>query len=119
MVWPRYSQVLVPPSSSPSDSATRIQVHLGFSYDIGWQCHQGAQTALEKWRAEDRPAVAEYKYLAPPTTHMDKGSYSMPNFSYAYSAQVVDVEVDAETGRMRVSRVVSADDVGKAINPIW
>ena len=77
-----------------------------------------AEAAMEKWKAEDRPAIAEYKYLAPPTTHMDhETGYSMPNFSYAYSAQTVDVEVDTETGHVRVVRVVAADDVGKAINP--
>jgi CO/xanthine dehydrogenase Mo-binding subunit len=77
-----------------------------------------AQAALEKWKLEERPAVAEFKYLAPPTTHMDKDTgYSMPNFSYSYAAQAVDVEVDTETGHVRVLRVVSADDVGKAINP--
>ncbi len=77
-----------------------------------------AEAAMEKWRAEERPAIAEYKYLAPPTTKMDHDTgYSMPNFSYAYSAQVVEVEVDTETGHVRVLHVTSADDVGKAINP--
>lgn len=77
-----------------------------------------AEAALARWQAEERPAIAEYKYLAPPTTKMDKDTgYSMPNFSYAYSAQVVDVEVDIETGQLRVLNVVAADDVGKAINP--
>jgi CO/xanthine dehydrogenase Mo-binding subunit len=41
----------------------------------------------------------------------------VPNFSYAYSAQAVEVEVDTETGQVRLVRVTSADDVGKAINP--
>jgi CO/xanthine dehydrogenase Mo-binding subunit len=77
-----------------------------------------AELALQKWKDEERPAVAEYKYLAPPTTHMDHDTgYSMPNFSYAYVAQAAEVEVDTETGHVRVLRIVSADDVGKAINP--
>jgi CO/xanthine dehydrogenase Mo-binding subunit len=77
-----------------------------------------AEAALEKWRAEERPAIAEFKYLAPRTTPMDKKTgYSTPNFAYAYSAQAVEVEVDTETGQVRVLRVVAADDVGKAINP--
>ncbi|MEW6028365.1 MAG: xanthine dehydrogenase family protein molybdopterin-binding subunit [Chloroflexota bacterium] len=77
-----------------------------------------AEAALEKWNAEERPAIAEFKYLAPRTTPMDKETgYSMPNFAYAYAAQAVDVEVDTETGHVRLVRVISADDVGKAINP--
>jgi CO/xanthine dehydrogenase Mo-binding subunit len=77
-----------------------------------------AEAALARWNSEERPAVAEFKYLAPPTTHMDHDTgYSMPNFQYAYAAQAVEVEVDTETGQVRVLRVTAADDVGKAINP--
>jgi CO/xanthine dehydrogenase Mo-binding subunit len=77
-----------------------------------------AEAALERWNAEDRPARAEFKYLAPRTTPMDKETgYSTPNFSYAYAAQAVEVEVDIETGHVRILQVVSTDDVGKAINP--
>jgi CO/xanthine dehydrogenase Mo-binding subunit len=77
-----------------------------------------AEAALEKWKAEERPAIAEFKYLAPRTTPMDKETgYSTPNFAYAWSAQAVEVEVDTETGHVRALRVVAADDVGKAINP--
>jgi CO/xanthine dehydrogenase Mo-binding subunit len=77
-----------------------------------------AEAALAKWQAEERPAAAEYKYLAPRTTPMDKETgQSTPNFAYAFAAQAVEVEVDTETGLVRVLRVVSANDVGKAINP--
>ncbi len=77
-----------------------------------------AEQALEKWNKEERPAIAEFKYLAPRTTHMDHDTgYSTPNFAYAYVAQAAEVEVDMETGHVRVVRIVSADDVGKAINP--
>jgi len=77
-----------------------------------------AQEALRKWQAEERPALAEFTYLAPPTTPMDKETgYCMPNFLYAYAAQAVEVEVDCDLGLVRLLRVVSAHDVGKAINP--
>ena len=77
-----------------------------------------AEIALEKWQNEERPAIGEFKYLAPPTQPFDKETgHSMPNFAYAYAAQAVEVEVDTETGHVRVLRVVAADDLGKAINP--
>jgi CO/xanthine dehydrogenase Mo-binding subunit len=98
--------------NSGSVSASRM------TFMAGNSIKGAAEAALAKWNAEERPAIAEFKYLAPPTTHMDHDTgYSMPNFQYAYSAQAVDVEVDTETGHVRVLRVVAADDVGKAINP--
>jgi CO/xanthine dehydrogenase Mo-binding subunit len=95
-----------------SASASRL------TFMAGNSIKGAAERALEKWNAEERPAIAEYKYLAPRTTPMDKETgYSMPNFQYAYVAQAAEVEVDTETGHVRVLRLTSADDVGKAINP--
>jgi CO/xanthine dehydrogenase Mo-binding subunit len=77
-----------------------------------------AEAALAKWKTEERPAIAEYTYLAPRTTPFDKETgYSTPNLSYAYVAQAVELEVDLETGFIKILRVVSANDVGQAINP--
>jgi len=80
---------------------------------------QGAvDKALEKWNDEERPAIATYKYLAPKTTALDpETGESTPNFAYGYVAQAVEVEVDTEPGFVRIVDVISANDVGKAINP--
>ncbi len=95
-----------------SASASRLTVMSGNAVK------GAAELALQKWKNEERPAVAEYTYLAPPTTPFDKETgYCMPNFMYTYAAQAVEVEVDTETGHVHVLRVVSAHDVGKAINP--
>jgi CO/xanthine dehydrogenase Mo-binding subunit len=98
--------------SSGSVSASRM------TFMAGNAIKGAAEAALKKWRAEEHPAIAEYTYLAPKTTHFDEETgYSTPNFSYAYSAQAVEVEVDTETGQVRLVRVICADDAGKAINP--
>ena len=100
------------PGSSGSVSASRM------TFMSGNAVRGAAAAALERWRAEERPAVAEYTYLAPKTTPFDpETGYGTPNFAYGYVAQAVEVEVDTETGQLRILRVVSANDVGKAINP--
>jgi CO/xanthine dehydrogenase Mo-binding subunit len=77
-----------------------------------------AELALEKWLAEERPAVGVYKYRPPATTPYDpQTGKSEPNFAYGYVAQAVAVEVDIETGHVRILDVISADDVGRAVNP--
>jgi len=42
----------------------------------------------------------------------------IPYGAYSYATQMVEVEVDTETGEFEVLRVVAAHDVGKAINPM-
>jgi len=106
----------------PSDSANQINAGSAsasrMTFMAGNAIKRAAEAALQKWQREERPAIAEFTYLAPKTTHFDEETgYSTPNFSYAYSAEAVDLEVDTETGCVKVNRVVVADDVGKAINP--
>jgi nicotinate dehydrogenase large molybdopterin subunit len=38
--------------------------------------------------------------------------------AYAYASQLAEVEVDVESGKVQVLRIVSATDAGKAINPL-
>lgn len=55
----------------------------------------------------------------PPTKLVDKQTYK-GNISaaYSFSAQLAEVEVDLETGVIKVLRLVCASDVGRAINPM-
>ncbi|MCU0489106.1 MAG: molybdopterin-dependent oxidoreductase, partial [Anaerolineales bacterium] len=99
-------------ANSGSASASRL------TFMAGNSIRGAAQAALEKWQAEERPAVAVYQYRPPRTTPYDpQTGKSEPNFAYGYVAQVASVEVDLETGHVRIVDIVSANDVGKAINP--
>jgi CO/xanthine dehydrogenase Mo-binding subunit len=98
--------------SSGSASASRL------TFMAGNAIRGAAELAFKKWQDEERPAVAEYIYRPPKTTPYDPMTgRSEPNFAYGYAAQAVEVEVDIETGHIHLRNVVSANDVGKAINP--
>lgn len=45
------------------------------------------------------------------------GQSGRPSIFWMYSAHGIEVELDPETGQIRVTRIVSASDAGKAINP--
>jgi len=98
--------------NSGSASASRM------TFMAGNAIRGAAEQALAKWNLEERPAVGVYKYRPPATTPLDpQTGKSDPNFAYGYVAEAVTVEVDVETGQVRLLDVVCADDVGKAINP--
>jgi carbon-monoxide dehydrogenase large subunit len=44
--------------------------------------------------------------------------YDPSNFTFPFGAHVAVVEVDPETGQVRILRYVAVDDVGKVINPM-
>ena len=98
--------------NSGSVSASRM------TFMAGNAIKGACELALEKWKSEERPAVATFQYRPPRTTPLDpETGKSDPNFAYGYVAEAVEVEVDTETGLVRLINVICADDVGKAVNP--
>ncbi|MEM7536232.1 MAG: xanthine dehydrogenase family protein molybdopterin-binding subunit [Chloroflexota bacterium] len=98
--------------SSGSASASRL------TFMAGNAIKGAAEQALREWEDEERPARAEFVYHPRQTTDYDpETGASDPNITYGYCAQVADVEVDLETGHITVKRLVSVNDVGKAVNP--
>jgi len=54
----------------------------------------------------------------PETTKLDpKTGQGAPYATYAFATHLAEVEVDTETGKVRVNRVVACHDVGRAIHP--
>ncbi len=54
----------------------------------------------------------------PPTTPLDADGQGVPYATFAFAAQVDEVEVDLELGTVKVRRIVAAHDVGRAVNPV-
>ena len=97
---------------SGSVSASRMTFMAGNSI-LG-----AAEEADKAWREGNRPAIGRFRYVPPPTEALDPVTgVGQPNFSYGYMAQAVEVSVDTGTGHIRVDRVTSTHDVGRAINP--
>ncbi len=97
---------------SGSASASRL------TFMAGNAVRGAAELALQAWKNEERPAIGTFKYRPPATTPYDpETGRAEPNFAYGYVAQAFEVELDLETGQVAVLRVVSASDVGRAINP--
>ena len=55
-------------------------------------------------------------YTPPPLGGTYKGSGAGPSPSYSFTAHAVELEVDEETGQVKIHKVWSAHDCGKAIN---
>lgn len=109
-------QLIVSDTAETKDSGSVSASRMTFM--AGNSVKGAVKAALEKWRSEERPAIATYQYWPPKTTPYDpQTGKSEPNFSYGYVAQTAWVEVDTETGHVRILDVVSANDVGKAVNP--
>jgi CO/xanthine dehydrogenase Mo-binding subunit len=95
-----------------SASASRMTLMAGRAVN------DAAIEALEKWRnSDDLQVDATVQYRPPATTPLDlETGAGIPNYCYGYSAQAVEVEVNLLTGQVQVLTIISAHDVGKAIN---
>jgi CO/xanthine dehydrogenase Mo-binding subunit len=108
---------LIASDTSTSDNSGSVSASR-MTFMAGNSIYGAGKLALEKWKNEERPAIGRYQYKPPITTPYDKDTGEcIPNFSYGYVAEVVEAEVDPETGEVHLSKVICADDVGKAINP--
>jgi xanthine dehydrogenase molybdenum-binding subunit len=68
-------------------------------------------------RERGQTLVAEAFY-DPPTEMLDKDLRGNVSAAYGFAAQAVVLDVEEATGAIRVRRIVSAHDVGRALNPM-
>lgn len=57
-----------------------------------------------------------HEYMAPKTQALGTGGDM--HFAFSYATQAALVEVDTETGAVQCLKVVAANDIGRAINPL-
>ncbi len=96
--------------------------------DAGLAVEAGAlvgRSGAREWRvvlaalpadADGAIAVGE-GYFDPPTTPLDANGQGVPYATYGFGAQIAEVEVDLDLGRVKVLKMHAAHDVGRAINP--
>ena len=74
--------------------------------------------ALHKAQEDRGALVASGSYRTPPMGKMHKGAAAGLAPAYSFSAYVAEVDVDVETGSIKVEKVWAAHDCGKALNPL-
>jgi xanthine dehydrogenase molybdenum-binding subunit len=67
---------------------------------------------------EDSELVMVTDYYEPPSEAEDEHHMGDLSASWAYASYVAEVEVDTETGEIRVEKITVAQDVGRVINKI-
>ena len=69
--------------------------------------------------AEHGPLTISHRYHDAGGTDWDEGSYRGDAYPcYGWACDVVEVEVDTDTGEVRLLDVWMAQDIGKAIHPV-
>ncbi|MEW6425474.1 MAG: molybdopterin cofactor-binding domain-containing protein [Bacillota bacterium] len=96
--------------------AEELQTAGGYIWRGGGRTALTLREVLNRCRAKGKLTLGS-GYFNPATTQMDENGRGVPYATYGFAAQVAEVEVDTETGRIDVLRIVAAHDVGRAINP--
>jgi len=92
----------------------KVQFSNGLAHVNGYKMSY-SEIALEMKTAGQKPR-ALYEYEAPKTQPLGTGGDM--HFAYSYGVQAAEVEVNKITGEVKVLKVISANDVGMAVNPL-
>jgi CO/xanthine dehydrogenase Mo-binding subunit/aerobic-type carbon monoxide dehydrogenase small subunit (CoxS/CutS family) len=78
--------------------------------------HFSFANIVEMMRSEGHDTRVRYEYKAPDTKPLGKAGDT--HIAYSFAAQAAEVSVDIRTGEVVVLRVITANDVGKCLNPL-
>jgi xanthine dehydrogenase molybdenum-binding subunit len=70
----------------------------------------------KEMKATGQEPRVRYMYEAPKTKPLGEGGDM--HFAFSFAAQAAEIELNKLTGEVRVLRVISANDVGMAVNPL-
>jgi len=63
------------------------------------------------------PVIGRGRYIAHGLTNLDpETGQGLPALNWTYGAHALEIEVDTETGEIRIIRIISSFDVGKVLN---
>lgn len=94
---------LIHPRGEPSKNLSLSEVVMGYMYPSG--------------ESIGGPVIGHGKYIAKMTMLDSETGAGNPAIFETFGAQGVEIELNALTGEITVKRMVSAFDIGKAINP--
>jgi xanthine dehydrogenase molybdenum-binding subunit len=70
----------------------------------------------KEMKATGQQPRVRYEYEAPKTKPLGEGGDM--HFAFSFAAQAAEIELNKLTGEVRVLKVISANDVGMAVNPL-
>jgi 4-hydroxybenzoyl-CoA reductase alpha subunit len=97
----------------------RVRLMRGEAFDLEDPSHQASLTQAFQWAEERFDTLgATGSYSTPQLGGEYRGGAIGASPAYSFTAHVVEVGVDVETGRIRCEKVWCAHDCGRALNPI-
>jgi len=100
------------------DSDASVRLRLEGPFLVGERGAVQRRADLRDWQADARGDLASASgSFNPPTVPLDADGQGVPYATYAFAAQIAEVEVDVELGTVRLLHIHAAHDVGRAINP--
>lgn len=82
------------------------------------ECCKNIREIIVRCRQQGKMTIG-HGWYNPNTTGLDEETGAgNPYEAYAFGSQIVEIEVDEETGQIEVLNIYAAHDVGQAVNPL-
>ena len=89
-----------------------------FERESGKELVSVAEACRFSYDVKGCPIVGKGSFNQGPTKENIRTGYGQPTPTYCFAAQAVEVEVDPDTGIVKVLKCVTSSDSGKVINPL-